>query len=145
MSNGGAMNAKIEVDQFLRQPPERVWQALTDPELLARWLMPNDFEPVVGHEFTFRTDPVPDRGFDGVIRCQVLELDPPRLVRFSWRSRPLDTTVSFRLAAEGSGTRLFIVHDGFAADPEQQSVMRILGGGWRGHLAKRLEQLLGVG
>jgi uncharacterized protein YndB with AHSA1/START domain len=133
----------IEVDQFLRQPPERVWRALTDPELLARWLMPNDFEPVVGHEFTFTTEPVPDRGFDGVIRCQLLELDEPRLVRFSWRSRPLDTTVTFRLAAEGAGTRLFIVHDGFAADdPGQQSVLRILGGGWRGHLARRLEQLL---
>jgi uncharacterized protein YndB with AHSA1/START domain len=136
----------IEVDQFLRQPPERVWRAITDPDLLSRWLMPNDFKPVVGHQFTFWTDPVPQRGFDGVISCQLLDLEPPRLIRFSWRSRPLDTTVTFRLAAEGAGTRLFIRHDGFAADdPEQQSVMRILGGGWKGHIVGQLDALLAAG
>jgi uncharacterized protein YndB with AHSA1/START domain len=48
--------ASIEVDEFLSQPPGRVWQALTDSALLARWLMPNDFKPVIGHAFTFRTE-----------------------------------------------------------------------------------------
>ncbi len=38
----------IEVDHFLPQPPGRMWQALTDPALLARWLMRSDFKPVVG-------------------------------------------------------------------------------------------------
>jgi uncharacterized protein YndB with AHSA1/START domain len=54
--------ASIEVGEFLPQPPGRVWQALTDSALLARWLMPNDFKPVVGHVFTFRTEPVPLHG-----------------------------------------------------------------------------------
>jgi uncharacterized protein YndB with AHSA1/START domain len=98
--------AAIEVDQLLPRPPERVWAAPTNPALVARWLMPNDFLPVPGHEFTFRTEPVPQHGFDGVVHCQVLEVQPPRLVRFSWRSGILDTTVTWRLAAEGSGTRL---------------------------------------
>ena len=57
--------AAIEVDQFVGRPVEQVWRALTDPDLLARWLMPNDFKPVVGHQFTFRTEPVPQHGFDG--------------------------------------------------------------------------------
>jgi uncharacterized protein YndB with AHSA1/START domain len=65
--------AAIEVGQFLAQPPDRVWHALTDPDLLARWLMPNDFRPAVGR---------------------------------------------------------------------QRMTMGILGGGWRGHLVKRLRQLL---
>ena len=133
----------IEVDQFLAQPPDRVWRALTDPALLARWLMPNDFQPVPGHRFTFRTDPVPEHGFDGIVHCQVLDLDPPRLVRFSWRTAQLDTTVTWRLAAEGAGTRLFIRHEGFAdGDPAQTATMRILGRGWRGHLGRRLDALL---
>ncbi len=136
--------AAIEVDQFLSQPPERVWQALTDPALLARWLMPNDFQAAVGHQFTFRTEPVPQHGFDGIVHCRVLDLDPPRLLRFSWRSGVLDTVVSWRLVPEGTGTRLLITQDGFDdGDPAQRVTLGILGGGWRGHLVKRLSALLG--
>jgi len=136
--------AAIEVDQFLAQPPDQVWHALTDPDLLARWLMPNDFRAAVGHQFTFRTEPVPQHGFDGIVHCQVLDLDPPRLLRFSWRGGQLDTVVSWRLMPEGAGTRLLITHDGFDdRDPGQRMTMGILGGGWRGHLVKRLGELLG--
>ncbi len=135
--------AAIEVDQFLARPPDQVWHALTDPDLLARWLMPNDFRPAVGHQFTFRTEPVPQHGFDGIVYCQVLDLDPPRLLRFSWRNALLDTVVSWRLVPEGAGTRLLITHDGFDdGDPAQRMTMGILGGGWRGHLVKRLGDVL---
>ena len=135
--------AAIEVDQFLSRPPDQVWRALTDPDLLARWLMPNDFQPAVGHQFTFRTDPVPEYGFDGIVHCQVLDLDPPRLLRFSWRGGRLDTVVSWQLVPEGAGTRLLITHDGFDdGDPAQRMTMGIMGGGWRGHLVKRLRALL---
>jgi uncharacterized protein YndB with AHSA1/START domain len=136
--------AAIEVDQFLARPPEQVWHALTDPALLARWLMPNDFQPAVGHRFTFRTEPVPQQGFDGIVHCQVLDLEPPRLLRLSWRGGVLDTVVSWRLVPEGAGTRLLITHDGFDdTDPAQRLTMGIMGGGWRGHLIKLLTAVLG--
>ena len=135
--------AAIEVDQFVARPVQRVWQALTDPDLLARWLMPNDFKPVVGHQFTFRTEPVPQHGFDGIVYCQVLALDPPQLLRISWRGGTLDTTVTWHLVPEGTGTRFLITHDGFDdTDPAQQAAMKILGGGWRGHLARRMLSVL---
>lgn len=135
--------AAIEVDQFVARPVQRVWQALTDPDLLARWLMPNDFKPVVGHQFTFRTEPVPQHGFDGIVYCQVLALDPPQLLRISWRGGTLDTTVTWRLVPEGTGTRLLITHDGFDdTDPAQQAAMKILGGGWQRHLARRMLSVL---
>jgi uncharacterized protein YndB with AHSA1/START domain len=138
--------AAIEVDQFLAQPPGRVWQALTDPALLARWLMPNDFKPVTGHTFTFRTEPVLQHGFDGIVHCEVLDLEPPWLLRFSWRAGKLDTVVSWSLVPEGAGTRLLITHDGFDdTDPGQRMVMGILGGGWRGHLIRQLGTLLEAG
>ncbi len=134
----------IEVDEFLPQPPGRVWLALTDSALLARWLMPNDFKPVIGHAFTFRTEPVPQHGFDGLVHCEVLDLEPPRLMRFSWRGGNLDTVVSWSLVPEGTGTRLLITHDGFDdTDPGQRMVMGILGGGWRGNLIRQLGTLLG--
>ena len=137
------MKGAICTDTFLPHPPERVWRALTDPDLLGRWLMPNDFQSRVGHHFTFRTDPVPGAGFDGVIQCEVLALDPPLLLRISWATAGgIDTTVNWRLAPEGRGTRLFLVHEGFDETDPQQAVQRILDGGWRSHIARRLEEVL---
>lgn len=133
----------IESDEFLPHRPALVWSALTDPELLGRWLMANDFEARVGHRFTFRTDPVPAQGFTGVIECEVLRVDPPRELAISWASAHLDTTVTWRLVPEGDGTRLFLTHDGFdESDPRQALTMKILGGGWRGHLVGRMRELL---
>lgn len=133
----------VRADQFLAHAPARVWRALTDAELLAKWLMPNDFKAVVGHRFTFLTEPRPEGGFDGVVHCEVLEIDPERLLRISWRGGNLDTTVTWRLAAEGRGTRLFIEHEGFdPQDPGQQYARRVMGGGWRSHMFRRLDTLL---
>jgi uncharacterized protein YndB with AHSA1/START domain len=131
----------IEVDQFLPHPPARVWRALTDPARLARWLMPNDFVPVVGSRFTFRTQPQP--GFDGIVQCEVLALEPARLMRWSWRGGTLDSTVTWTLAPEGDGTRLFLRHEGFDPDdPLQQRALKIMGGGWRSHIFRALEREL---
>jgi uncharacterized protein YndB with AHSA1/START domain len=132
----------VHVDQFLAHPPDRVWQALTDPDLLARWLMPNDFAPVRGHQFTFTTQPRPD--FDGIVHCAVLDIEAERLLRISWRGgTALDTTVTWRLVPEGRGTRLFLAHDGFDPDdPGQQAVRRIMGGGWRSRVLARLATCL---
>ena len=133
----------IRVDQFLAYPPGRVWQALTDPVLLAKWLMPNDFQPVTGHRFTFRTEPRPDAAFDGVVHCQVLAIEPGRLLRISWRAGRLDTTVTWTLAPEGRGTRLFLEHHGFDPDdPIQQSARRIMGAGWRSNVMSALHAVL---
>ncbi len=37
----------------------------------------------------------------GIVHCEVLAQEPPRLVRFSWRSDILDTVVSWSLVPEG--------------------------------------------
>lgn len=133
----------VRVDEFLAHSPTRVWKALTDPVMLAKWLMPNDFQPVVGHRFTFRTDPRPNAGFDGVVHCQVLAAEPERLLRFTWRGGSLDTTVTWTLEPEGRGTRVFLEHDGFDPDdPIHQRTRRILGNGWRSNVMAALRTAL---
>ena len=116
-------------------PPERVWRALTDSELLAQWFMPNDFVPAVGHEFSFRTDPAP--GFDGIVHCQVVEVEAPRRLAYTWRGGPIDTMVSFTLEPVGDGTRLRFEQTGFEG-LKAVLVSYILGGGF----AKFYRQLL---
>lgn len=105
------MSEDVIVDCDLAEPPEKVWRALTVPELLAAWLMPNDFEARVGHDFTFR----PERGPD--IACEVLDIEEGSLIRYSWREGDddgIDSIVTVSLTPlQGGGTHLRLVHTGF--------------------------------
>ena len=94
-------------------PPERVWRALTDPKVLADWLIENDFEPRVGHQFRFRTKPQP--GFDGLVECEVVEVDPPRRLAYTWKGGAMrvPTLVTFTLDPIPGGTRLRLEHSGW--------------------------------
>ena len=113
-TQGEAAPDAIEFEYDLAEPPEKVWRALTVPELLAAWMMPNDIMPEIGYRFAFA-------GTDAAIECEILDAEPERLLRYSWREQPgdardpLDSTVTFTLARTVSGgTHLRIVHDGFA-------------------------------
>jgi uncharacterized protein YndB with AHSA1/START domain len=107
------MTRTIRIDRTYTHALEKVWHALTDRDALAVWLMPNDFEPRVGHKFNFRTQPMPQFGFDGIVHCEVLECDPPRRLAYSWRGGGLDTVVKFTLEPAADGTRLRFEHGGF--------------------------------
>jgi uncharacterized protein YndB with AHSA1/START domain len=101
-------DGRIEHDALYPHPPDRVWQALVDPTELAAWLMPNDFRAAVGHQFTFDARPAL-----GIITGEVLEVDPPRLLRCRWSGVFGETVVTFELTPTGDGTRLTIEHSGW--------------------------------
>jgi uncharacterized protein YndB with AHSA1/START domain len=96
--------------------PERVWRALTSSAAIAKWLMPNDFMPALGHQFTFQTTPMPAFGFDGIVHCEVTACDAPRLLAYTWNGGHLRTLVTYQLEPEGDGTRLRFEHSGFDLD-----------------------------
>ena len=137
---------KIEVDQFLPYPPAQVWRILVDPDLMARWLMPNDFKPVVGHQFTFQAKPMPALHFDGTIHCEVLAVEPERLLQITWADRGgsgLDSVVTWRLEPEGRGTRMLMEHSGFdLASPFQAVAHRTMGSGWRSSVVRSMLTVL---
>ena len=121
------MSKKVPVAKTLRKeavyphPIESVWVALTDPHALAEWLMPNNFAPVVGRKFLFQVDPWP--GFSGVNECEVLEVEPPRRLVYTWvvlpkdpaMGRPPAMTLTWTLHAEEAGTRLVLEQAGLEA------------------------------
>jgi uncharacterized protein YndB with AHSA1/START domain len=120
--------------------PERVWRAITDSAAIARWLMPNDFEPVVGREFHFRT--TPRGGWDGTVKCKVLEVSPPRTLAYSWVGGGIDTVVTIRLVPEAGGTKLTLDHAGFAGFRGFMA-SKFMGSGWKSRiLGKRLPAVL---
>ncbi|MEU5264617.1 SRPBCC domain-containing protein [Amycolatopsis sp. NPDC021455] len=135
----------ITVDVELPYPPAQVWQALTDADALADWLMPVDgFAPVVGRAFTLRAKPMP--GWDGVVHCEVTEVDEPHTLAYTWRGSRMrtTTTVTWTLAeADGGHTRLRLAHQGFTG--LGGAVLALMHrGGWKkiahtrlaGHLAR---------
>ena len=123
-------------------PPEKVWRALTDPALLAEWLLPAvGFAPEPGAAFTLQAPAYP--GWDGTVECRVLAVEPHRTLRYTWRvpfaDAALDTVVTFTLTPTASGTRLSVVQTGFRPDQP-----RALGGaryGW-GMMGGKLTTLL---
>jgi uncharacterized protein YndB with AHSA1/START domain len=143
MSEGDNENGDaIVIEMVYPHPIERVWRALTSREALAAWLMPNDFEPRLGHQFTFRA--APQEGWNGMVHCQVTALDAPHRVAYTWLGGDglLDTLVTFRLepTGEGKGTRLRLEHTGFAAGgPAGLTIRDILASGWDSKLLR--EQL----
>jgi uncharacterized protein YndB with AHSA1/START domain len=135
------MKADIDITVTYAYPPDRVWAALTSSDALAAWFMPNDFKPVAGHCFTFRARPFRALGFDGVVRCEVLELDPPRRMVWSWAGGNIDTTVTFTLEEMAGGTRLRLHQVGFDGLGAQLT-RRILGSGYPRILTQRLPAYL---
>ena len=142
---------------------ETVWRALTDRAMLAEWLHPNDFEPRLGHRFTFVIAPKPEVGFAGMtVRSEVLEIDAPRKLVLAWNAEPpvSDTRVSFRLEEESAKeseeesatetsaktknarTRLFFEHGGFDLQhPFGKHAFKGAAYGW-GQMLEKLESLL---
>ena len=122
--------ATIAVDQFLPRPPAVVWRALTEPELLARWWVPGDVAPVVGHRFTL------DMPGWGKVPCTVVEVEPEALLAFTFTE---SWTLVWRLVAEGTGTRLFLEHRGLDLDdPMGRVAFDNMGPGWRDHILPAL-------
>ena len=110
----------ISFEFDLRHPPEKVWRALTDPVLLAEWLLPVvdlEFEP--GAAFSFKAEPQP--GWDGTVNCRFLEIEAPRKLSYTWAVGDIDTVVTFTLTPTASGTRLSLVQSGFKPDQKQNA------------------------
>ena len=104
----------------LQHGPQKVWRALTDPALLAEWLLPvveptRKLEP--GVAITFKAQPQPN--WDGIVHSRVLELEAHSKLSYTWVVGGMDTVVTFTLTPTASGTRLSLVHSGFKPDQKQ--------------------------
>ncbi len=129
----------LVIEREFAHAPGKVWRALTQSHLVAEWLMQNDFVPAVGHRFNLRGD------WGGVLDCEVLEIEPERLLSYTWDyahddpNFDLRSVVTFTLAPTPDGTQLRVEQTGFRTEQKQA-----FGGarvGWSQFLGK-LEQVL---
>ena len=132
MSKLAAATRSLVIERELPHPPEKVWRALTQGPLIEEWLMKNDFQPVVGHTFTFRAAPTP--GWNGVVDCQVLVVEPNRRLAYSWdasgdeAAQGLRTIVTWTLTPAEGGVLVRMEQSGFR--PEDEANYRGAGYGW---------------
>lgn len=142
------MNRNIKHQFFFSHPPQKVWDYLTKPELMEKWLMKTTFVPAVGHDFQFRTNPIPSLNFDGVFYCKVLEIVPLQKLSYTWQSGPgngeitLESVVTWKLEPTHNGTELFLEHSGFHKE-ENLAFYNGLTDGWLKNL-KKIDNLLNV-
>jgi uncharacterized protein YndB with AHSA1/START domain len=132
VSGTAAETRTVTVEREIAYPAERIWRALTQPHLIAEWLMANDFAPVVGHRFGLEAE-------WGKLACEVLEVEPQRTLAYTWTGLGLDSVVTWTLTPSATGTHLRMVQTGFL--PEQKLAYHGARAGWPRFL-DRLEAVL---
>jgi uncharacterized protein YndB with AHSA1/START domain len=139
------MQKEIKNEWVYDQSPNEVWKYLTQADLMALWLMPNNFEPIPGYEFQFRTKPIPSLDLDGIMHCKLLEMVPFQKLVYSWKAGPgngvitLDTVVEWVLEKHGKGTKLFLKHSGFKEI--NLSIFNGMTEGWKTNIKKMMNHL----
>ena len=130
----------VTLERLMPHPPEKVWRALTQGPLLEDWLMANDFEPVVGRDFSFRMAPM--EHWDGVVLGRVLTVEPHRRLTYSWGGTggSLATVVTWTLTPTDGGTLLQFEQSGFV--PQDDNNYKGATWGWQRNLGE-LERVLG--
>jgi uncharacterized protein YndB with AHSA1/START domain len=127
MSNTAESTRTLVIERVFPHPPEKLWRALTENPLIAQWLMNNDFEPVVGRRFQFRSEPMPN--WNGVIDCEVLIVDNLKRLSYSWSSMGGDSVVLWTLTPAEGGTHVRMEQSGFG--PDQQAAYQGAKYGWQ--------------
>ena len=131
-----ATTRSLVIEREMPHPPEKIWRALTQGPLIEEWLMKNDFQPVVGHQFSFRSTPVP--GWDGIIQSEVLTIEPNSKLSYSWGTMGTTSMVTWTLTPTKGGTHIRMEQTGFRS--EQDAAYKGASYGWTKFIGK-MEQV----
>lgn len=129
----------VVVEREFAHAPEKLWRALTQPHLMAEWLMKNDFAPQVGHRFQLKGE------WGGTLDCEVLEIEAQKTLSYTWVFKhadpayDLDSTVTFTLTPTAKGTVLRMEQEGFR--PKQKQALGGATAGWN-QMFEKLAALL---
>ncbi|MHA6261557.1 SRPBCC family protein [Sporosarcina sp. CAU 1771] len=105
--------ADVTLDFQFTSSVKQVWKALTDSDMLEKWIWKNDFKPVIGEEFQFRSEP--NEWWDGIVNGEVLAVEEPHLLSYTWASAGETTTITWTLkTSSDGGTHMHFEQTGFS-------------------------------
>jgi uncharacterized protein YndB with AHSA1/START domain len=131
------MSLTLPLDFQYTTSIEKLWSALTDSSTLAKWVIENDFKPIVGHRFQFRTQPT--EWWNGIIDGEVLIVDAPNRLSYTFESGEKHT-VTWTLQDLGDGkVNLHLEQTGFS-NAQGLEGAKYGWSQWCGELEKVLEQ-----
>jgi uncharacterized protein YndB with AHSA1/START domain len=102
----------VVIEREMPHPPEKIWRAITEQNLIAEWLMTNDFKPVAGHGFTFSAD-------WGSVDGKVLTVEPNKTLSYTWDAMGLESVVVWTLTPTASGTTVRMEQSGFKPEHDR--------------------------
>jgi uncharacterized protein YndB with AHSA1/START domain len=138
MSNSNTQTRSLVIERDMPHPKEKIWRALTQAPLISQWLMSNDFQPVVGHKFTLKSNPVPN--WDGIINCEVQVIEPDSRLSYTWGTMGMESVVAWTLTPTEGGTHVRMEHSGFRS--EQDANYKGASYGWQ-KFTGNLERVVG--
>ena len=132
MNEDNSKPESVVMEKEFPFPAERIWRALTEPQLIEEWLMRSEFKPIVGHRFEFSAD-------WGKVECEVLAVEKNKTVSYTWGDHDLQTTVTWTLTPTATGTIVRMEQTGFR--PDQPRYYHGAKAGWP-RFFERLEGVL---
>jgi uncharacterized protein YndB with AHSA1/START domain len=121
--------ADISLDFQFTNSIQTVWNSLTNSETLAKWVMENNFKPIVGHKCQFRNDQ-----WNLIVDSEVLVVDEPYKLSYTWVGGPINTIVTWTLKEEDGITHLHLEQTGIAKEDQAYNGAKY---GW----ASKIEEL----
>lgn len=140
MNDAATAERSLVLEREVPHPPEKVWRALTQSAIIEEWLMKTNFEPTVGHRFSFRSAPQPH--WNGIVEGEVLKADPNKLLSYTWNTfagTDLKTVITCTLTPTENGTLIRVEQSGFR--PEDENAYQGASKGWS-RLIGNLERVL---
>jgi len=122
MNEETTQTRSVVIERDLPHLPEKVWRALTEPQLIQEWLMNNDFQPLVDHRFKLSAD-------WGSVDCQVVTIEANKTLAYTWDAYGLESVVTWTLTPSDAGTHLRMEQSGFR--PDQQQAFNGAKFGWK--------------
>ncbi|MGE8205730.1 SRPBCC family protein [Heyndrickxia sp. NPDC080065] len=105
--------AEISLDFQINSSINNVWNALTDSDNLAKWIMENNFKPVVGQKYQFQNEQ-----WNLIVDCEVLVVEEPYKLSYTWVGGPINTVVTWTLKEEDGTTYLHLEQTGFEKEDQ---------------------------
>jgi uncharacterized protein YndB with AHSA1/START domain len=139
------MSNPIIIEQTFSASPETVWNAITDIKQMKQWYFPEleEFKPEVGFETRFTVNA---NGTDYPHIWRITVVEPYKKIVYHWAYEGYagDSFVSWELMAEGSGTKLRLVHSGIETFPQDNSDFsrESCTAGWTHIVCKSLKEYL---